>query len=240
VPARAVGVTAVEANGRATGALLPSLTHQLRSSAAAIRGAVDVLRDGAKERPAECERFLGHIERQALRLERLAGSMLMLARVQGAGEAVERGPVALRPFLDEVAAGTRLAWAADVSVACPVGLVVSTNEDLLEHALVNLAENAARHGGGGRVRIRARDATPAGSVTIEIHDDGPGIPERDRARVLGQAPNGWAADDGARGLGLAIARQAVDAVGGRLELNLPPGGGTTARVTLPGPRSGGP
>jgi HAMP domain-containing protein len=58
--------------------------HELRTPLQTILGAVEVLQAGAKERPVECERFLGHIEREATRLARLAKALLILARVQAA------------------------------------------------------------------------------------------------------------------------------------------------------------
>ncbi len=216
---------------------LANFEHQLRSSIAAIRGAVEVLQSGAKDRPADRDRFLAHIARETTRLERLAPSMVLLARAHGPADVAAREAVALRPVLDGIAATAGLAHPAPVAVACPAKLLVATNLDLLEHALLNLTENAALHGGGGPVRIVAGEAAGQGRVAIEIHDDGPGIPEVVR-RGLAERPVAGVPDAAGNGLGLSIAVQAVEAIGGTLELAAPPAGGTIARVTVPGAGAG--
>src|SRR5262249_34143153 len=79
--------------------------HELRTPLTTIIGAVEVLQGGAKEDPAERDRFLGHIEREAGRLARLARAMLTLARAHSGQEPPRVEAVELSPLLQEVAAG---------------------------------------------------------------------------------------------------------------------------------------
>ena len=77
--------------------------HELRTPLTTIIGAVEVLQAGAKDDPVERDRFLGHIEREAARLARLARALLTLARAHAGQEQPRSEPIALRPLLQEVA-----------------------------------------------------------------------------------------------------------------------------------------
>src|SRR5262249_58428193 len=79
--------------------------HELRTPLTTIIGAVEVLQAGAKENPAERDRFLGHIEREAGRLARLARAMLTLARAHSGQEQPRMEAVELAPLLRAVAGG---------------------------------------------------------------------------------------------------------------------------------------
>src|SRR5205823_11056801 len=79
--------------------------HELRTPLTTIIGAIEVLQAGAKEDPAERDRFLAHIEREAGRLARLARAMLTLARAHSGQELPRVEAVELGPLLREVAAG---------------------------------------------------------------------------------------------------------------------------------------
>ena len=112
---------------------------------------------------------------------------------------------------------------------------------LLERAVAGLVDNALVHAGSGPVRIEA--GAVADRVDIRIIDRGPGIPRQDRERVF--RPFQRLGDTGNRtgvGLGLAVARGFVQAVGGELDIEDTPGGGCTMVVRMsaldPAPRSG--
>lgn len=102
-------------------------------------------------------------------------------------------------------------------------------EDLGE-MIAALAENAAKWANGG-LRIAARGAV-GGRLVVEVADDGPGIPEADRARLRAR---GMRLDQSApgQGLGLAIASDRAAAYGGSLALETAPEGGLLARLDLP-------
>ena len=116
---------------------------------------------------------------------------------------------------------------------CPPDLVARSNRDLLEHALLNLASNAARHTDRGRIRISA-SVVSDGSTTIEVNDTGPGIPRDELSRLFDRFYRGSGEEGRAGfGLGLPITKEAVEALGGRVEIDSVPGEGTTARIVLP-------
>jgi signal transduction histidine kinase/HAMP domain-containing protein len=203
--------------------------HELRTPLTTIIGAVEVLQAGAKEDPAERDRFLGHIEREAGRLARLARAMLTLARAHSGQEQPRIEPVELAPLLREVAAGLQPHTGVAVDVEVADGLAVQANRDLLEQALRNLGENAAKHTARGSVALRAY--RNGNSVTVEVEDSGPGISPEVQRHVFDRFYRGER-DAHGFGLGLAIVRESVRTLGARIELDSSPGHGTVFRILL--------
>ncbi|HEU5243297.1 MAG TPA: ATP-binding protein [Gaiellaceae bacterium] len=203
--------------------------HELRTPLTTIIGAVEVLQAGAKEIPAERDRFLGHIERESGRLARLARAMLTLARAHSGQEQPRIEAVELAPLLREVAAGLQPHAGVAVDVEVADGLSVQANRDLLEQALRNLGENAAKHTARGSVALRAYRT--GDSVTVEVEDSGPGISPEVQRHVFDRFYRGER-DAHGFGLGLAIVRESVRTLGARIELDSSPGHGTVFRILL--------
>ena len=205
--------------------------HELRTPLAAIGGAVEVLQSGAKDDPVERDRFLGHIERECARLTRLGRAMLVLARAQTGSEAPRLGRVPLRSLLDDVAASLRPFDGVTVRVDCADDLEALSDRDLLEQVLVNLAANAARHTDSGSIVLAAR---PNGrhELAIELRDTGTGISREHRERIFDRFYRAGNRDGDGFGLGLAIVRASVQALGGSVEIESEPDSGTTARVVI--------
>ena len=203
--------------------------HELRTPLTTIIGAVEVLQAGAKEDPAERDRFLGHIERESGRLARLARAMLTLARAHSGQEPPRVEAVELAPLLREVAAGLHPHAGVAVDVEVADGLAVETNRDLLEQALRNLGENAAKHTAHGSVALRAYG--DGNTVTVEVEDSGPGISPEVQRHVFDRFYRGER-DEHGFGLGLAIVRESVRTLGARIELDSSPGEGTVFRILL--------
>jgi two-component system phosphate regulon sensor histidine kinase PhoR len=210
--------------------------HELRTPLTTIVGAVEVLQSGAKENPVERDRFLDHIERESGRLARLAHALLVLARAQTRSERVRLEHVELAPLLFELAQGLSPRDGVQVEVECSPGLAVRANGDLLEQALRNLAENATKHTASGRIVLRGVDLR-RGGVRVEVEDTGPGIPPETQRHVFERFYRGEARDSAGFGLGLAIVRQAVAALDGRIELDSAPGAGTRVGIVLRASRS---
>jgi len=107
---------------------------------------------------------------------------------------------------------------------------------VLRQAFINLIDNAIKYSPpGGVVRIDVR-AGGAGEAVVEVKDEGPGIPEMHRSRVFERfyrVDAGRSREQGGAGLGLSIARWAVEANGGRIELETEDGKGSVFRVVLP-------
>ncbi|MDT7790024.1 MAG: hypothetical protein QOF58_8443, partial [Pseudonocardiales bacterium] len=130
---------------------------------------------------------------------------------------------------DVVAEAAVAAPAASFSIDVAGDLTVFADGERLHQVLVNLVDNAARHGPtGGLVSV---SGSSAGScVVLEVRDEGPGIAPADRSRIFERFTRGERAGGGGTGLGLAIARWVVDLHGGTIAVVDP---GSCIRVTLP-------
>jgi two-component system, OmpR family, phosphate regulon sensor histidine kinase PhoR len=206
-------------------------SHELRTPLATISGAIEILQGGAKEIPDARDRFLRHIEREVSRLGRLVAALLVLARVQAGHELPEVGAVRVHPVLAEAAARLSVPPAVDIVVACPADLAVVAHRDLLVEIMGNLGGNAAKYTETGTIVFAA--LAEGDAVAIEVRDTGRGIPVEAQDMLFERF---FRADDRKSdgfGLGLAIVREAVTALGGGVEIESVPGSGTTVRVVLP-------
>jgi two-component system phosphate regulon sensor histidine kinase PhoR len=205
--------------------------HELRTPLAAIVSVMDVLEGGAKDVPEARDRFLKHIRVQSERLSRMARSLLVLARLQTGVEQPRLTAVPVRPLLEEVRERLDPYQGVDVTIRSREDVGVLGDTDLLHQIVANIAENAAKHTRAGEIVLEARNV--GNTTEIEIRDTGPGMSgdEKDRAfqrfyRAADDSTDGF-------GLGLAIAREAVRALSGTIELDSEPGAGTRVRVALP-------
>lgn len=205
--------------------------HELQAPLASIISAIEVLQAGAKDSP-ERDIFLEHIERASDRLARLVRSMLVLARAQSGIERPRDELIALEPVLQDTAAALSLAPGVEVRVSCPPDAALVSNRELLEQALINLAENAAKHTAQGTVHLSARASETA--TVLMVSDTGPGIPALERPHVFERFYRGSGQGAGGFGLGLAIVHAAATSLGAELELESAPGEGTVVRIRFPG------
>jgi signal transduction histidine kinase len=224
-------VSARERAERIEREFVANASHELRTPLATITGAVEILQSGAKEIPAARDRFLGHIQREVDRLSKLVRALLVLARAQAKAEAPRLAPVELWPLLDEVARVVEGPPGVEIVVACPPALAVQADSDLLLEIVANLTANAASHTTEGRIALSA--AAAERSVVIEVQDTGSGIAAADQEHLFERFYRPGGRDTSRFGLGLAIVREAVVALGGEISLESAKGRGTTVRVTLP-------
>ena len=222
-----------EEHRRAEREFVDNAAHELRTPLAAITSAIERLQAGAREVPEKRDRFLGHIQRESIRLNRLTSSLLVLARAQTRTTDAQSEDIPLHELLEELIDGLDVNPGVEIVLSCPPDLGTRGDRDLLEHALLNLASNAARHTTRGSVHISAR-VVAGESMTIEVSDTGSGIPYDELSRLFDRFYRGSGEDGRAGfGLGLPITKEAVDALGGRVEIDSVPGEGTTARIVLP-------
>jgi PAS domain S-box-containing protein len=207
--------------------------HELRTPLAAITSSVERLQAGAREIPEKRDLYVGHIQHESSRLNRLASSLLVLARAQSREEKPRCEEITLRTFFEGLVSEIELSPEVELVLDCPSELLAHSNHDLLEHALLNLVGNAARHTNRGRICIKAR-VDDDGVVTIDVSDTGSGIPPEELSRLFDRFYRGpGEVGSTGFGLGLPIVKEAVQAIGGRVEIESVVGVGTTARIVLP-------
>ena len=207
--------------------LLSCVSHDLRTPLAIITAAASSARDGAVP-PAARQELLATIGDEARRLERMLGNLLQLTRL-------ETGGVPEREWvpIDELIGGAltrveRIVGERAVKVEAPVDVAVPVDPVLFEQALVNLLENAVRH---GAPPITIRASRTGGRVTIEVCDRGPGIAAGDEDHVFEKFYRASRAPGA--GLGLAVVRAIVKAHGGDVRAGTAPGGGARFVIELP-------
>ena len=123
-----------------------------------------------------------------------------------------------------------------VEVTVPPGTLVRGDPVLLEQALVNLLENAVTHGGSGsRVRVDDRPGPDDGLVRLTVEDSGPGVADAALPRVFDRFYRGDAGRRGTSGtgIGLAVVRGFVEAMGGRVSARRGELGGLAVDIELP-------
>jgi len=208
---------------------LRNAAHQLRTPLAGITAAVETLQSGAKNQPEDRDRFLAHVERHAERLTRLARGLLTLARAQ-AGEDAPLDFVELRPLIDRLVTEAEPRKGVDIRVHCDPGIATLASPELLHEVLAALLENALDHTRAGEVRISA--ARHDGRVAVSVSDTGPGILPEFVDRVFDPFFRITPSGEG-YGLGLTIAAQAVQAMGGDIDVSSTVGAGSSFTVRLP-------
>ena len=208
--------------------ILAAVSHDLRTPLASIKAAVSSLRDPEVPwSPSDTAEFLESIEDGADRLGDLVGNLLDMSRLTTGTLTLVRATVGLDEVVPKALASLPDAGrgvAVDVPETLPR---VDVDPGLLERAVANVTSNAcAWSPGAGSVRIQGSQA--GGRVELRVIDRGPGVDLTDRDRMfepfqrLGDRTSG----DGL-GLGLAVARGFVEAMGGDLVVEDTPGGGLT-------------
>ena len=223
-----------------------NVSHELRTPLTALISFIETLRGAARDDPAARDRFLGVMEREAGRMNRLVADLLSLNRVEAEERVRPTRRVELRPILEACAASLRPVAAeggVSLEIEAPAEPVrVPGDEDQLQQVVTNLLENALKYGAsGGRVRVELsvserepRLRRPAARIDVVDWGDGfdpihiPRLTERfyrvdgHRARAMGGT-----------GLGLAIVKHIVNRHRGLLRIESAPGQGSRFSVLLP-------
>lgn len=206
------------------------VAHEFKSPLTSIRGAAELLTDGADDDPDARRRFLDNIKLDATRLDRLVSRLLELSRI----DAAEQAPtlVDLRAIVARaVTRSERPDAPIAVSYEATVSFVLAREQDI-ETALLNVLDNAQRFSPEGKaVRVFVRQADAA-ALSIRVEDDGPGILPEHRSRIFERFFTTDAERDGT-GLGLAIVKSVLLAHGGSVSAESEVGVGTAIELRLP-------
>jgi two-component system sensor histidine kinase KdpD len=221
---------------RTRSALLRTVSHDLRTPLASVRGAAEVLLEPGQgpTDPAQRE-MLETIRDEARRLTRLVNDLLDLTRLESETFRVRKEWCPVEEIVGSALGRMEEAVKGrDVRVDLPGDLLmVPVDIVLVEQVLMNLLDNATRYSpAGSPVEIRARAAP--GAVFVEVLDRGPGIPPGLERRIFEPffRAGGGAGAEGT-GLGLAVCEAVMRVHGGAIEALARDGGGTVMRFTFP-------
>jgi two-component system sensor histidine kinase KdpD len=221
----AARVEAMAATDRLRTALMSSVSHDLRTPLTTIMGSASTLRqDQAKLPEGAKDELLLAIVDETKRLDQYVTNLLNMSRLE-AGELKPR-----REWLDpaevlESAAGRVAARASHVAIDTRIGPTIPllrADFMLLETVLVNLLDNALKHGEGAE-HVSASVKTHNDMIVFEVVDDGVGIPPDFLDRLFDRFFRVQRSDSqpAGSGLGLSICKGFVEAMGGRIEVKSP-------------------
>jgi signal transduction histidine kinase len=203
--------------------------HELKTPLTSIRGAVELLSDAGDEMPpAERARFLRNLAADTDRMERLVFRLLTLARLENPTTPPPEEDLEVAPWFAALAA--RHGEALRLTVAADTPVRVSMAPEHLESAVVNLVENALRHGAGAPVEVDVGPRADSPGLCVRVRDRGPGLTAEARLRLFERFFT-TERGRGGTGLGLAIVAAVARARGGRVEVESVPGD-TRFTVTL--------
>jgi signal transduction histidine kinase/CheY-like chemotaxis protein len=231
-----------EAANRAKSAFLASMSHELRTPLNAILGITQLMRTDPSA-TLEQRKTLDIINRSGQHLLGLINDVLDLAKVESGRAVVLAAPFNPRTLVDDVAILMRQRAEAkglrlDVVIPPDLPPAISADEGKLRQVLLNLVGNAVKFTARGGITLRvAHRALEDGrrvTLTFEIQDTGPGIPRDDRERIFEPFVQlAHESDQVGTGLGLGIARQFVQLMGGSIAVESDPGTGSTFRIDVP-------
>ena len=210
-------------------------SHELRTPLAAMRTILEMTRSKRRS-VADYETALDDLAEEAARLQTLVEDLLRLARQETNGTAVYE-PIDLSELLDDIADSMRPLGenkGLTLTSAVPEGLVFAGDRDGLIRLFVNLVDNAIKATAAGEITLAGAREMENGLV-ITVADTGCGIDAEHLPHIFDRFYRVDASRSrGGAGLGLAIARQIVEAHGGRIEVSSEVGQGSTFQVVFPG------
>ena len=226
--------------------LIVNVSHELRTPAASIRGHVESLLLSMDEggagspAPGELRSYLGIVHRETERLNALVDELLSLARAESGELRLEIGPVAVGDVVEEVCQSLaplarRERLVTVVSEVAPRLPPVLADRQRLGQVLLNLVRNAITYTPEGGIVSITVERADTDRLALTVADTGIGIPPEDLDRVFERfyrTDESRARTSGGFGLGLAIVRDLVEAMGGAVSAHSVVGEGSSFRVLL--------
>ena len=239
-------VTHLEQAERMRRDFVANVSHELRTPLTAIMGFIETLRGPARDDAEVRDRFLGIMEGEAARMNRLVGDLLSLSRVEDEERIRPREEIDLSGILDSTLRSVRpLAEEAAMSLTLEAPgepVMVTGDADQLQQVFTNLIVNAityAASGGSVHLVLSTSERNPAvraPAARVQVIDKGPGIDPVHLPRLTERfyrADSHRSRELGGTGLGLAIVKHIINRHRGRLRVESELGKGTVFTVILP-------
>ena len=215
---------------------IQTLTHEMKSPLAAIRGAAELL---GEEMPVDVrKRFLENILAETARSERLINRLLELSAIESRAsldvvEEIDFQSIVVRA-IDQARPLAEVAGVALDHTPAVAPILLRGDAFILRAAVTNLLENAIDFSHSGSVVTIATEIA-GNQVVLTIRDNGPGIPEYAREKIFERfySLRHHTSKRKGTGLGLTLVRETAELHGGTIVLEAAEGGGTLAKLTLP-------
>lgn len=213
---------------------LSNIGHDLRTPLTALRAAVEALSDGVVD---DTPRYYRSMQRDVEALTSLVDDLFLLVRVDSGRLELAHESIDLAEVADEALealAPTAAAHGVDLALAATGRVGTHGDAGALGRVVRNLVDNAIRHAPAGS-RVEVSVGTGTDGPWVRVVDAGPGFPSEFAAIAFDRFSRADASrtrDTGGAGLGLAIARGLVEAHGGDVWVEPPPGGRVTFRLPV--------
>jgi two-component system sensor histidine kinase ResE len=219
--------------------LVANVSHELKTPLTSIQGFAQAILDGTANTPDALRQAATIISTESTRMYRLVLDLLTLARLEAGTADLHREPVDLEAVLGGVADQlTPQAHQGQVDLQAAISRLplYTGDRDRLEQVFTNLVDNAIKYTPpGGWVRLSAH--SDGSWITIGVDDTGPGMPPEVSKRIFERFyradPSRKSGNGQSAGLGLAIAREIIQAQGGTIAVSSTPGQGSHFEVKLP-------
>ncbi len=220
---------------RAQQRFIANAAHELRTPLTAIQGSLEVLLRGAQDDPAAVSRLAQAMYREVTRMNRLAEQLLDLARLESPFT-VQRQPVPLNTFFTSIAPQARLLM-GDGTFTLEQGppVTLHTDPDMLTQIIFDLIINAVQHNEPG-IEVRVGWRVENERVCLWVEDNGQGISAHDLPHIFEPFYRGdrsRSRRQGGTGLGLALVKAMVDALGGEITVSSRERAGTRFEICFP-------
>ncbi len=218
---------------------MSSVTHELRTPLTSIRALTELMRDDPEMEADQRGQFLGIVVSETERLSRLVNQVLDMAKIESGHAEWRSTPVDMRQLLQQAVTATGEMFrerGAALQLHMPETVrTIQADADRLTQVVMNLLSNAAKFVPRDTGLVQVRLAADAGGLTVDVHDNGPGVPAAQQQLIFEKFRQGG--DEKNRpqgtGLGLPISRHIVEHFGGRMWLESAPGQGSCFRFSLP-------
>jgi hypothetical protein len=219
---------------------LSQVSHEVRTPMTSIRSFSEILLDHQDLSNKERERFLTTIHTESLRLTSLLDEILDLNALERGEQKWINSPTSANAALERaIEVCTPLIRKREMELKlgpAPAEVHVNANPDRLCQVFINLISNAAKYNDADEPFIEVKRSADGQQFRVDIRDNGPGIPTSEQKRIFekfSRGRRGSSSDQTGAGLGLAISREIISNMDGKLELVRRRGRGACFRVTLP-------
>jgi signal transduction histidine kinase/ligand-binding sensor domain-containing protein/DNA-binding NarL/FixJ family response regulator len=231
---------AAESANQAKSQFLANMSHEIRTPMNAILGYAQILRR-APDLKDDHRTALGTIQNSGGHLLGLINDVLDLSKIEAGRMELVVTDFDLRTLVDGMGAMFELQcnqkgvhWQMEGMGELPAAIYVRGDESKLRQVLINLLGNAAKFTTEGSVALQVSQAGE--TYRFKVRDTGPGMTMEETERILQPFQQGRAGEEkGGTGLGLTIAQRHLELMGGQMEVESAPGGGSTFSVTVPLP-----